>query len=297
MKIGYPCLNYSIKPRIQKTFRLASYSEDKFIETVRNNLVYLKEVLCFNVKHGLFFFRISSDIIPFAAHPVQKINWQKMFREDLREIGQYILKHEIRVSMHPNQFVLINSPKKEAVKSSIDELIWHAQFLGLLGLDSRAKLQIHVGGVYEDRRTAIRNFIANYLQLPSIVKNHLVIENDDKCFPLNDCLKIYEAVGIPVIFDNLHHECLNQGETLFEAMMMTNATWSEQDGLMMVDYSSQQPGALKGRHIDSINIKQFSEFLSISQGMDFDIMLEIRNKEKSALKGVEIYKQLRMRSK
>jgi len=292
MKIGYPCLNHTLGDKGYKTFRLASFSQERFIETVKHNLDYVRRILDFNLTHGFMFFRISSGIIPFASHPVMNIDWQGMFEAELYDIGAFIRQHRMRISMHPDQFVLINSPRRQVVQASIRDLIWQTQFLDLMGLDGSSKVQIHVGGVYADRRMAVRNFIANYLGLPSRVKERLVIENDDKSFPLNDCLKIHEAVGIPVLFDNFHHDCLNQGESLFEAMMMAKGTWKKKDGLMMVDYSAQEPGARRGKHALTIDTNQFSNFLSITQGMDFDIMLEIKDKEKSALKALDIYQQI-----
>ncbi len=293
MKIGYPCLNHSLGEEAYKTFRLASYSDERFIATVEHNLNYVKRMLDFNIKHGLMFLRISSGIVPFGSHQVLKVDWQERFKDELKEIGSIIKRSDMRISMHPDQFVLINSPRKDVVEASVRDLVWQTGFMDLMGLDSSAKLQIHVGGVYGDRRRAIRSFIANYVQLPSIVKERLVIENDDKSFPLNDCLKIHEAVGIPVLFDNFHHQCINQGETLFEAMMMANDTWDKKDGLMMVDYSEQAPGGVKGKHVNTIDINKFSEFLRATQGMDFDIMLEIKDKEKSALKAIDVLKQVR----
>ena len=66
MKIGYPCINTSIARETKSTFRLASYSEYCLIEVVRNNLDHLEKILQYNVEKSLLFFRISSDLVPFA---------------------------------------------------------------------------------------------------------------------------------------------------------------------------------------------------------------------------------------
>jgi len=293
MKIGYACLNYSLGCQANKTFRLASYTDQRFIETAENNLNCLQRILEFNAEHDLMFFRISSEIFPFASHDVLNVDWQKHFRLKLADIGAFIRKHKMRISMHPDQFVLINSPRSQVVEAGIKDLVWHAQLLDTLGLEETAKVQIHVGGVYGDREKAMASFVENYRKLPDFVRRRLVIENDDKCFALLDCLKIYEMVGIPLIFDNFHHQCLNHGEPLADAIKAAARTWARKDGVMMTDFSSQQTGAVKGKHADTIAVAIFEEFITTTKFLDFDIMLEIKDKENSALKALDVIKRNR----
>jgi UV DNA damage endonuclease len=87
MRIGYPCISLTLKNQYPSTFRLKSYSESRFNETVKNNLDHLLSVLNFNKRNKVYFFRISSDIIPFASHPVCDIDWSNTFEEKLEEIG------------------------------------------------------------------------------------------------------------------------------------------------------------------------------------------------------------------
>ncbi len=285
MKLGYACINRSIGCQANKTFRLASYSQEKSLETIENNLACLKKILEWNVKNNLLFFRISSEIIPFASHPVNTFDWQSHFKQELREIGVFIQEHAIRISMHPDQFVLINALKEDIVERSIADLTWHAQLLDALGLDATAKIQIHVGGVYGDRESAIQRFIANYKKLPGLITKRLAIENDDRLFSLADCLQVHAATNIPIIFDNFHHECLHNEEPMHEALQLAAKTWCERDGPLMIDYSSQQVGERKGKHATHIDESHFATFLQELQksGITADCMLEIKDKEKSAL--------------
>jgi UV DNA damage endonuclease len=163
------------------------------------------------------------------------------------------------------------------------ELKYHCELLDLMGLDYTAKVQIHVGGVYGDKNAAIQRFVDNYKKLPVSVKNRLVIENDDHLFSLKDCLFISKQVGIPILFDSFHHTCLNNGESLLQALTLASKTWKKKDGIPMTDYSSQQPHSKKGKHITHIDIDDFVKFASLSKKIDFDVMLEIKDKEKSAL--------------
>ncbi|MDD9952971.1 MAG: UV DNA damage repair endonuclease UvsE [Candidatus Woesearchaeota archaeon] len=282
MRIGYACLNRSL-PSAGKTFRLASYSEAKFRETVQHNLDALQQLLEFNVEHNLLFHRISSNTIPFASHPIQTVDWQEEFAEQLSSIGTCIKNNGFRISMHPDQFVLINAKDPKIVEKSIGDLSWHADFLDALGLDTTAKIQIHVGGVYGDKEAAIARFVHEHKRLPSKIQRRLAIEHDDRLFSVRDCMVIHKQTGIPVIFDNLHHECLHNGETQEEAMQQLAITWKKEDGIPLVDYSMQAPGERVGKHAQTLDDKHFTTFIK-HVPIDCDIMLEIKDKEPSAIR-------------
>ena len=290
MRIGYPCINWSIGCKGDRTFRLKSYSEARLVATVENNLNCLSEMLSFNVNHSLLFFRITSDLIPFASHPINQFDWQGYFKRKFQAIGEFIATHDIRISMHPDQFTLINSVDNEVVERSVKELRYHVQVLDLMKLDTSAKIQIHVGGMYGDKAKSMRRFIRRFNELDERIQKRLVIENDDKLYSLKDCLCIHAETGMPVLFDLYHHELNNSGETIREAFDLFINTWAEQDGVPMVDYSSQQPGERKGKHAESMDAEHFKHFIAETKAFDFDIMLEIKDKEQSALKAVDVLK-------
>jgi UV DNA damage endonuclease len=290
MKIGYPCLNRTIGCTSSRTFRLKSYSKEKLIEKTASNLDCLKKTLIYNVQNNFFFFRITSDIVPFASHPICTFNWQKHFNDNFKDIGLFIRNNKIRISMHPDQFTLINSIKNDIFERSVKELEYHAQILDMLGLDSSAKIQIHIGGVYGDKTEAMDRFCKRYEFLSNKVKKYLVIENDDISYTLDDCLKISSRIGTPILFDVFHHTINTSGESVKKAISLFTKTWNKKDGIPMVDYSSQSFGEKSGKHTNSIDLKNFEKFIKDSKPYDFDIMLEIKDKEKSAKKAVGILK-------
>ena len=291
MKIGYPCINRGIGCTANSTFRLASYSEERLVQKVENNLDCLFKILQYNVQNGFYFFRISSDLIPFASHPVCTFDWAGHFRGRLRKVGEFIKEHDIRISMHPDQFVVINSLKDDVVERSVWELEYHCTVLDKMALDSTAKIQIHLGGVYGDKRSAMDRFIERYSSLSKSLKSRLVIENDDRSYSLEDCLSVHEKISIPIIFDAFHHQCLNNGETLRQGLQLSASTWQESDGIPMVDYSSQQRGQRPGSHAKTLNMANFKKFLHETKGLDFDLMLEIKDKETSAFKALKILRE------
>jgi len=290
MKIGYPSLNWTIGCNGAKTFHLKSYSHEKLIETAENNLNCLLTMLKFNVKNNLLFFRITSRLIPFASHPVMDFDWKGYFKENFNEISDFINENNIRISMHPGQFVVVNSKDEEVFERSLNELRYHSHVFDLLKLDSTAKIQVHVGGVYADKEKSMERFIGRYNGLNKAIKRRLVIENDEKSYNLSECLKISEKTEIPVIFDYFHHELNNNSRELHVCFEKFTKTWKAEDGLPMVDYSSQKEGKSRGTHIESIDLDHFKKFLKDTEDFDFDIMLEIKDKETSALKAADILK-------
>lgn len=293
MKIGYPCVNEAMDCSAANTFRLASYSEERLMAAVSANLTCLRRMLEWNVAQGLLFFRMGSGIVPFGSHEINTFPWQTHFAAEFREIGDYLKANDLRVSFHPDQFVVLNSPSPDIVRRSIEELIYQGSMLDIMGLDGTAKLQIHVGGLYGERELAIGRFAAVHATLPDAVKARVVVENDDRLFPLRDCLHLHELTGVPILFDNFHHECLNHGEPMHEALRLAAATWHPtRDGVPMMDYSSQALGERKGKHTDDLVDDLFREFLTNLHGLDMDLMLEIKNKEASALRAVAILREL-----
>lgn len=188
--------------------------------------------------------------------------------------------------MHLDQFVLLNAKDTEIVKRSIKELDYHCSVLDQMNLNSAAKVQIHVGGIYGDKEKSIDRFIETYNRLSHKIRKRLVIENDDKSYGLNDCLAINNKTDIPIVFDNLHHQCLNNGENIRNAILSAKKTWKKRDGTLMVDYSDQKTGIKKGTHNETIDMSLFKKFIRETKGIDFDIILEIKDKEK---KFVESY--------
>jgi UV DNA damage endonuclease len=287
MRIGYPCINTTLGCKADRTFRLRSYSEERLIATVQNNLECLTLILEFNARNSLLFFRITSDLIPFASHPVCRFNFHRHFAPQLSEIGRLVRRHAMRISMHPDQFIVINSPNGEVVENSIRELAYHAQVLDLMELDTSAKIQIHVGGVYGDRAQSMARFAKTYAMLNAAIRRRLVVENDDRSYALADCLELSAETGIPVLFDAFHHRVHDHGETQSEALRLAAQTWKKADGPPMVDYSQPAAGRSRGSHAISIDIRQFRRFLSETAPLNFDVMLEIKDKEKSAIKAVK----------
>ncbi len=282
MRIGYPCLNRSLPCTAGSTFRLKSFSRERLEASVAANLACLEAILDYNLARGFLYFRISSDLVPFASHPVCDVDWHQTFNADFRAIGRRMRVGGMRIAMHPDQFTLLNSPTPDIRKRSVAELDYHAQVLDAMELASDAKIQIHIGGVYGQRSEALARFIEGYQGLSEPVRRRLVIENDDRQYCLREALDLHARCGVPVLFDVLHDQILPSGFSISEALRRTEATWARKDGLPLMDYSQQRTGGRVGAHAEHLRPAPFRRFLDDSQGFDFDLMLEIKDKERSA---------------
>lgn len=296
MRIGYPCVNETLACSAAQTFRLASYAVERLSLTVGANLVCLRQILEFNVAHGLLFFRLPSGIVPFGSHEINQHDWATEFAVQFAEVGAYAHQHGVRLALHPDQFVVLNSPDADIVRRSVAELVYQAQLLDLLGCDTTAKLQIHAGGVYGDKPTALDRWVRTWdTLLPDAVRRRLVVEPDDRLYSLQDCLGLHRRTGVPLLLDNLHHECLNHGEPFAEAALAAAATWDPaRDGAPLMDYSHQAEGERRGKHRASLDEAHFAAYVaSMPPSVDPDVMLEIKDKEASALRAVAVLQAVR----
>ncbi|WP_375402553.1 UV DNA damage repair endonuclease UvsE [uncultured Sphingomonas sp.] len=175
------------------------------------SLELLHPVLDYLRKNDLDMYRMSSDIAPYATHPDMP-QFHGMVAEsdaELRAFGAKAREYDIRLSFHPSQYVLLNSPDPELTRKSIWDLSSQAEMLDRMGLNDEAVMVTHVGGVYDDREASRARWIAGYEACPDHVRRRLVLENDDIRFSASDVLWIQERTGVRLIFDYQHHWCLN----------------------------------------------------------------------------------------
>jgi UV DNA damage endonuclease len=178
---------------------------------LRTSLELLHAILDYLGKVGIVMYRMSSDIAPYATHPDMP-QFHGMVEEsqaELEAFGRRARDAGLRLSFHPSQFVLLNSPNSALTTKSIWDLISQAEILDRMGLGPEAVVVTHVGGVYDDREASRARWIEGYAQCPEHVRRRLVLENDDIRFSAADVLWIHDRCGVPLVFDYQHHWCLN----------------------------------------------------------------------------------------
>lgn len=319
MSIGYACMVVGEPDTKISGCVLRTAKKEKLIETSIKNLIALERIIDYNIAHNIKLFRISSDIIPFASHPVNHLNWATDFKEYFDWISHKILSSSMRVSMHPGQYTVLNSPDATVVANALKDLAYHAEFMDALSLPDSHKIILHIGGIYGEKENAINRFLTNYHRLPQAVRNRLVIENDDRSYNIEDVLMISHKADIPVVFDNLHHS-VNPPETIkddAEWISLCGKTWGPGDGPQKIHYSQSKSQSEQRSHSETIDCIEFLSYFNavinqnssvnsvninsnqcIKTGFQslnllnkpgcIDIMLEVKDKNLSALKCIYI---------
>lgn len=178
---------------------------------LRCSLEHVDAILDYLHKAELDMYRLSSDLAPYATHPDMP-QFHSMVAEsdaELAAFGRKARALDIRLSFHPSQFVLLNSPDPDLTAKSIWDLSSQAEMLDRMGCGPEAVLVTHVGGVYDDREASRARWLEGYAKCPEHVRRRLVLENDDIRFSAADVLWIHERCGVPCVFDYQHFWCLN----------------------------------------------------------------------------------------
>ena len=279
---------------------------------VRQSIEYVREIFRYLHKTDIHMYRMSSDFAPYLTHPdmPQFHSQLEEAKGELAELGALARDYDIRLSLHPSQYILLNALDDDVARKSIRDLNAQAQILEAMGCGPEAVVVTHVGGVYGEREESLARFIRRYKELPEETKRRLVVENDDVSYSAADALRVHAETGCPVVFDNLHHFCFNpEGLPMRDALSAALATWPE--GVTpKIHYSSpstdfeitaeKEKGAT-GRektvtklhaprlkaHADFINPLEFTLFWE-TVGADrlrpFDIMLEAKGKDVALLR-------------
>ena len=197
---------------------------------LRTSLECLDAILDHCAKHRIRMYRMSSDIAPYATHPDMP-QFHGMVREsaaELRAFGAKARALDVRLSFHPSQYVVLNSPDPELVRKSAWDLLSQAEMLDAMELGPEAVMVIHVGGTYGDRDASNARWVETWATLPEPVRRRLVLEHDDIRFSADDVLWINGHTGVPLIFDHQHFLCLNpSGRDMMETVTAILRTWPE----------------------------------------------------------------------
>jgi len=254
----------------------------------RENLVNTLRILKYNKANQIYVYRFSSKIFPLATYPgIEYKNYIDDLNEELLEIGNFIKENNMRVSSHPDHFVLLNSLSRKVYQDSVRELMYQNDMFNRMGLDSKYKFVLHVGGVYSSKEDSLKRFYTGFKELPKDIKNRIILENDDKSFNATDVIKICKNLNIPMVFDVHHHYCNSDGNSIENILGDVFETWNGEYFPTKFHMSSPRNEQNFRSHADYIDEKDFIKFIDIAKGFnkDFDVMIEAKQKD-NALKKI-----------
>jgi UV DNA damage endonuclease len=171
------------------------------LELYRQNLGTLDRALTYCAAHDIRLYRISSQIFPFADVELGR-ELLATLREELRRVGMRATDLGIRMVVHPDQYVVLNSDSPEVVKNSITILEMHARTLDYLAqpVSPWAALELHGG---KGKRAG--QLVAQIGALPENIRGRLALENDEYIYSAEEILEICRAAQVPMVFDAHHH--------------------------------------------------------------------------------------------
>jgi len=257
-----------------------NYNTSKLLETTKNNLDSLYEIIKYNVKNNFHFYRLTSKLVPLATHDKVDFDYITPLLDEYKKIGKLINDNNIRVDTHPDQYAVLNSMDSKIVKNTVEILEYHYKIMDAIGIKDKIII-LHVGSSACGKKASITRFINNFNKLPDHIKKCIAVENDDKVYNIKDVLELCHKINVPMVLDYHHFICNNEKEDINDYLKEIIDTWCEK--LPKMHFSSPKSKLKKEfrSHSDYINKECFIKFINIlkKQDKDIDIMLEAKAKD------------------
>lgn len=257
-ELGLVCITASDKVRFRSLTRkrLLQFDPVEQETLLRNlyteNLKRLNAAVDFCESENIRLYRMTSALLPFSDAPVGEAILPE-FATEMKQIGDRARSIGLRLVLHPDQFVVLNSDRSEVIENSIKILTSHARILDMLGLPQSPWALMNIHGGKGDRAETLIRVIKD---LPDAIRLRLTLENDEYSYSTTDILEICQAAQIPVVFDAHHHvihEKLNTYEdpSVLEAVTQARSTWPIPEW-QLVHISNGNEFFLDPRHSDYI---------------------------------------------
>jgi UV DNA damage endonuclease len=251
----------------------------------------LLEALTFCDDRDIGCFRLNSQVLPIKTHAEQ--GYDILDLPDGEEIvrrfkacGAFARDRGIRTCFHPDQFVVLNSPRPDVVERSIAELEYQAEVAEWVSADV---INIHGGGAYGDKQAALGRFALSLSRLSPSVRKRLTVENDDVTYTPSDLLSLCREQDIPLVYDVHHHRCNPDGLSVEEATAQAARTWNRQPMFHISSPLEGWQGPKPRRHHEFIDPEDFP---SCWRDLSVTVEVEAKAKEVAVLK---LMKQLALR--
>ena len=285
IRLGYVALPVSIGVTASKTITLTNYKklgvrrgEEKRTKLFLANLDSFLEILKYNKANDIHFYRMTSHLVPLLTYSNSYDNILKKHKDRLKEIGDFLSNNNMRVDMHPDQFLVLNSVNDDVVESTISSLEYYDSLMKFL--DLKTNIILHVGSGQCGKLEAMKRFEDNFKRLSKSIQSKIVIENDDKVFNIRNVLSLAKKIGVPVVLD-YHHFLVNRNNEKIEDFIVdVFSTWKTTP---KIHFSSPKSKKEKRSHHDYIDSDVFIDFIEKVKfcNVDFDVMIEAKQKDEA----------------
>jgi UV DNA damage endonuclease len=253
-------------------------STAKLNRLCQQNAQTLLAALRFCADNGIGCFRVNSQILPLKTHPnlgyrIDNLPDGQQIVGLFRACGKFARDFGLRTCFHPDQFIVLNSHRANVVEASIRELEYQAEVAEWIGADV---INIHAGGAYGDKRTALDVLERNLDRLSDAVRSRLTVENDDKIYMPADLLPLCRKAGLPLVYDVHHHRCLPDGATVEQTSTEAVSTWDREPLFHISSPREGWNGPKPQRHHDYIDPDDFPECW---RALDLTVEVEAKAKE------------------
>lgn len=288
IRLGYVSLPVTIEVTASKMLTLTNYKElgvkrgeEKRTKIFEENLESFLNILKYNKANNIYFYRMTSHLVPLLTYPKSYDNILIKHKSKLQEIGDFIKENNMRVDMHPDQYLVLNSINPSVVESTILSLEYYDSLMKLLNLQTN--IILHIGSGQEGKIKAMKRFEENFYKLKKSIKDKIAIENDDKVFNIRNTLTLAKKLNIPMVLD-YHHFLVNKNNEKIEDFIIDIfSTWKTTP---KIHFSSPKNKKEKRSHHDYIDSDTFIEFIEKIKfcNIDFDVMIEAKQKDEALFK-------------
>jgi UV DNA damage endonuclease len=260
-------------------FNNKKYTNDFILSTYLSNLDNLKNLINKIINIGFKSYRMSSGILPLFDKVDENISNHSKVVEKLKIIGNIIKTNNLRVSFHPDHFVVLSSEKENVIENSIKDLSYHAWIMDKMELDESTFYSINIHATGKGKQ---ENVINSIKKLPNNIRKRLTLENDELCSSVKTLYDIYSKTGVPICFDSHHHVFNTSDLSMEEASEMAISTWGNVKPIQHLSNTDpiHDSGNFQNRrkHSDFVHyIPGFQKKLLLTNKADIDFEFKMKN--------------------
>jgi len=201
------------------------------LQIARDNAATLARGVDWCAAHGVGAFRVTSELLPLYTHPrfgytLDALDPTGALHEAFGAVAAHACRGEVRLSFHPDQFVVLGSARPEVVAGSIAELEYQATIAALIGAE---QLTIHGGGAVGGKPAALDRLARGLDRLSEGARVRIALENDDRIYTVEDLLPLCRRARVPLVYDVHHHRCNPDGLDAGDALDAAAATWGRRE--------------------------------------------------------------------